>query len=211
MKKEERINPLFFKGSKSNFSNSERKHMEKIVKTSGLDAQEALRIEEIINLVIKPVEGPIIGKNIYIEGRAFWDFVEVQVTPKKWKDNELKGVMYHEMCHVARMSFKKRKATILEKVFNEGLAATFQFLYVPDFKPPYFTYQLGNIRKWLPRLKKEMNMPGYEGKFWRDTWRAYSLGIYLIREINTHYPELNHAALVKKSAKDLLKLAKVKM
>ena len=147
------------------------------------------------------------------------DWIHLNVIGKFTRD-DLKSAILHEMHHLARgyIFFTKKKISLADTLFSEGLAVVFEMEQVPGRVPLYAKYTNNFIKRWLPELRKE-NLWGTDfshdewfwGKRGKPSQLGYKIGTYLVRQIKKHHRELTAERLVKKNAEYLLKLSKVNL
>jgi len=210
------LNIIFLKSEKD-FSDKAKRRIKDIIKQTANHAGKLLGVRKnhILNFTIYPYQKTFVGGFTQAE-----DWIQVSIPQKKFKENELKGLIYHEMHHIVRghCGYSKRKITFLDSLFSEGLATVFEMEQVPKRAPKYAKYTNAFIKKWLPELKKQNLL---SEKFSYDEWflgrgekpkqLGYKIGIYLIHQIQKNFPELTLEKLTKKKAKELLKLSKIQL
>jgi len=206
------LNIIFIK-SKKGFNKKQKQKIKSIIRRTANHAVKVLNLEStsIINFTIYPF-----GKKYVFGCTQAENWIQIDVPPKRINEAELKNAIYHEMHHIGRgYSFhSKKKFTLLNTLFSEGLAVVFELEQIPRRIPISSAF----VKKWLPQLKEE-NLGGtdfsHDKWFWGKEGRpkrlGYKIGVYLVNQIKKHYPELTAAKLVKKNAKYLLKLSKVKL
>jgi len=210
-----KANPIFIESSKE-FSETDKKKIIVLVQRIFTDAAKILGINKSVNITF------------YRRGKTNSGFTQakdwIAVTiPKGSIDYaDLEAMLYHELHHTVRgyagYMEDGKKHYLLNSLFSEGLATTFELEKEPiGRKSTHGTYTMPLVRKWLHQTKAELYSTtnyDYEGWFHgkgRPKQLGYKLGKYLVDEINKHHPELTHKDLVKRDAKDLLKLSKVKI
>lgn len=206
------LNIIFIR-SKKGFNKKERRKIENVIRKTASHAAKILNLEgtSIINFTVYPF-----GKKYVFGCTQAENWIQIDVPPKKINEAELKNAIYHEMYHIGRgYSFhSKKKFSLLNTLFSEGLAVVFEIEQVPRRIPISSAF----VKKWLPQLRKENPEDtdfSYDKWFWGKEGRpkrlGYKIGTYLVNQIKKHHPELTAAKLVKKNAKYLLKLSKVKL
>lgn len=159
------------------------------------------------------------------------DWVRITINPKQFARAGKQGkemierliyIVYHELHHAARgyAGFlpKKRHHILMNCIFSEGLADTFAREQHPS---PYVkkrtAYNLRQVRKWLPRIKKikwqreNFEEPWLMGGQGKPRMLGYKLGRYLMAEVKRRNPRLNAAKLVRADAKTLLRRSGAKI
>lgn len=211
------FNIVFIK-SKKGFNKKEGETIKNIIKSTTKHAAKLLNLENnrIINFTVYPFDGKFSYGSVQSK-----EWIELFVVKnKKINEDDLKSAVYHEMHHIARgyTFLTKRKISLLDTLFSEGLAVVFEMEQVPKRVPIYAKYSNIFIKKWLPQIKKE-NLWGadfsYDEWFWGKKGKpcqlGYKIGTYLVNQIKKNCPKLTADKLVKKGAKELLKLSKVKL
>lgn len=113
--------------------------------------------------------------------------------------------------------FQKKKPSLLEALFSEGLAVVFEMEQIPKRIPVYTKYNTDFIEKWLPEVKKEKFNKSYShdewfwGKKGKPYHLGYKLGTYLVNQIKKRNPKLTADKLAAKSTKTLLKLSGIEL
>lgn len=211
-----KFNILFLKSAKG-LTKGERNKIKNIIIDTTKKAVRILnlRIGYVLNFTIYPSRGRFTWGSAYSE-----DWIQLYIYKKEFKEDDLKSAVYHELHHIARYYTlnTERKISFLDTLFSEGLAVVFETEQVPGRVPVYAKYTEAFIKRWIPELKKE-NLMGsdfsHDEWFWgkrRKPYRlGYKIGTYLVRQIQKNYPKLKSEDLVKKSARDLLKLSKVNL
>ncbi len=211
-----KLNIIFLKSKKA-FTEKEKKEIENIIKNSATHAAKLLKLgkEHIVNFTVYRFS----KKHIWAYTQAE-DWIRVAIPQKKFDKNELKAIVCHEMNHVKRgfCGYAEKKISFLEALFAEGLATVFELEQVPERIPESSKYTNKFIKKWLPIFKKE-NLT--TSRFSYDEWflgqgkkpkrLGYKIGTYLVRQIRKNYPKLTSEKLIKKNAKDLLKLSRIRI
>jgi len=143
-----KINILFLKAD-IGFDKAYEKHLEKIIKNT---AEEAVKI---FNLKRNNLNFTVYSYNKKLTDgfTQALDWIRFSI-PKKVNENELRGVICHEMCHIAmNYSYYSGRKTFLETLFAEGLAAVFEIEQIGK-TPLYVRYNSSFIKKWLPELNR---------------------------------------------------------
>lgn len=202
------INILFLK-TDSGFDRIYEKKLEKIIRNT---AEEAVKIFSLkgnnLNFTVYPYKVRV------ADGfTQTLDWIRLSV-PEKADENELKGVIYHEMCHIATdYSYYSGRKTFLETLFAEGLAVIFETEQTKKI-PSYARYNKDLLKKWLPELKKQ-NLSNFDFNYWewfhgqgeKPKFLGYKLGRYLVGQIQKNFPDLTVSDLARREAKELFKLS----
>lgn len=204
---------LFFIESRNEFLTAEKNKISNLAQKVFKDTTGLLGITSDVNITF------------YRWGRRNGGFAQakdwIKVTlPKGSIDYlDLEAMLYHELHHTVRGYagyMENGKHHLLNSLFSEGLATAFELDNEPkDRKSTHGTYTAKLVEKWLPLTKKELySTTRYDYAGWfhghgRPKQLGYKLGKYLYDEIKRHHPELTHKDLVKKDAKELLKLSEV--
>jgi uncharacterized protein YjaZ len=212
-----KINVIFLE-SERGFKKEEQKKVETIVKTVTKDTIRVLGgDQEYVNITVYPFDVVVKGKSFLAATTMSTEWVQL-IIPSDWKEDDLKGTVHHEMHHAVRGSvpYRKEDQNLLDAIFSEGLANTFQIEKVPGYVPDYATYKIEDLQKFFPDLKKEMNNKNYayydwffgEGERW---WLGYKMGTYFVDEVFKNNPKITHKKLVHEDAKNLLRLSGVQI
>lgn len=206
------FNVVFIK-SKNGFTKKQKGKIKKIINNTARQAVEVLKLDK--NITINFTLHPFYGK--FTWGLTYsTDWIHLNVA-KKFTENDLRGAIFHEMHHMTRgyIILTKRKFSLLETLFSEGLAVVFEIEKNPKRIPIYAKYTNNFIKKWFPEVKKNL----WNTNFSHDEWffgkkgkpyqLDYKIGIYLVNQIKKNHPELTADKLTKKNAKELLKLSKI--
>ena len=213
---------VIFLESKKDFTSREKKQIRSVFKKETAKAGVLLGIRGIANFTIYPF-------TMYIQGEPWIDaktmsteWIMLTIPPKNWEVDDLRATIYHEIHHIARKytwyDGYNKPTTTLENIFGEGLATSFQIEQVPGSVLGYATYKVTDLRKYFPEIKKKMyttmttveysDLFFGEGKRW---WLGYKMGTYLVDQIFKNNFGITHKELVRKDAKELLKLSRVKI
>lgn len=206
---------LFFIESNNDFSATEKKKVTNIAEKVFSESVELLGITHDVNITF------------YRWGKKNGGFTQakdwIKVTiPKGYIDYlDLEAMLYHELHHTVRGYagyMEHGKHYLLNSLFSEGLATAFELdKEQKGRKSTHGRYTMKLVEEWLPKTKKEFySTAHYDYAGWfhgkgRPKQLGYKLGKYLYDEIKRHHPELTHKDLVKKEAKELLQLSKVKI
>lgn len=209
-----KINIVFIK-SRDGFGKKEQERIRKIIKNTANHAAKVLNLKKnyIINFTI------YLFKSRFTSGVTNSnDWIHLNVS-KRFKENNLKGIVYHEMHHLGRdyTILGKKKFSLLDTLFTEGLAVVFEMEQVPNYMPWYSKYTSSSIKKWLPQVKEEK----WDVDFSYDEWffgakgkplrLGYKIGTYLVQQIKKHHPTLTAEKLIKRNVRELQRLSKVKL
>lgn len=203
-----KINILFLK-TDIGFDKAYEKKLEKIIRDATEQAVEILNLKiDNLNFTVYPYNGKTVDGFTQAP-----DWIRLSV-PKKVNEIELKGVICHEMCHIAMdYSYYSGRKTFLETLFVEGLAVVFETEQTKKI-PSYARYDKGFLEKWMPELKKQ-NLSGFDFNYWewfhgqgkKPKFLGYKLGRYLVDQIRKDFPDLTVSILTRKKASELLKLS----
>lgn len=209
-----RSNIVFLK-SKNAFNRKEKERIERLIRETTRRAIKLLKIRHstVTNFTIYPIEGKFTLGYAYSE-----DWIHLNVI-KKFNENDLKSAVYHEMYHIADdfTFFAKKKLSLLDVLFSEGLAVAFEMEQVPKRIPVYAKYTDALIKKWLPEVKREKLNKNYSHDewFWGKGKKPYQLGYrtgtYLVAQIKKHNPKLTADKLINSSTIELLNLSRIKL
>lgn len=208
------FNVIFIKAEKG-FNKREQQKITRIIKKTAKHAAKILNLENnpVINFTVYPFAG-----EFSCGTAAAKDYIQLYVLKEKFNENDLKSAVYHEIHHIGRgyIFLSKRKISLLDTLFSEGLAIVFEMEQLPKRVPVYAKYTNSFIKKWILHIRKE-NLFGTD--FSHDEWfwgkrgkpyrLGYKLGTYLVNQIKKNYSHLTTDKIVKKNAKTLLKLSKV--
>lgn len=206
---------LFFIESHNDFSAVEKKKMTNITERVFKETAKLLGISHDVNITF------------YRWGKKNGGFTQakdwIKVTiPKDSIDYlDFEAMLYHELHHTVRGYagyMENGKHHLLNSLFSEGLATAFELEKEPKGrKSTHGRYTMKLVEEWLPQTKRELySTTHYDYAGWfngkgRPKQLGYKLGKYLYDEIKKHHPELTHKDLVKKEAKELLRLSEVKI
>lgn len=148
------------------------------------------------------------------------DWIAVTLPKGKIDYVDLEGMLYHEIHHTVRGYagfLEKEKHYLLNSMFSEGLATAFEIEKQDKArKTTHHVYTSVLVKKWLPLTKKELySTTAYDYAGWfkgvgRSKQLGYKIGKYLVDQIKKNHPELSHKDLIRKDAKELLRLSGVK-
>lgn len=210
------LNILFLK-SKNDFASKEKRQIEKTIREVAACAIDLLKIEGIINITVYPFVLEILGKPRVMGETMSREWLGLTVPPKVYLPSDLEGIVYHELHHLARkfsyyIEVGEHRG-LLNSVFSEGLATAFEAKQVPQHTPICAGYDILELKKWLPELKKEMWDSNYNHDGWffgkgeKPRWLGYKIGMYLVEKISINHPNLSLTSLVRTDAKELLELS----
>jgi uncharacterized protein YjaZ len=197
----------------TSFKKKYEKNLEKLIKDTAEKTAEILDLKiDNLNFTVYPYD-----KNIIDGFTQAPDWIRISV-PKKFNENELKGVVCHEMCHVGMdYSYYSGRKNFLETLFAEGLAVVFEKEQTGKI-PPYVRYNSSFIKKLLPKLKKQnlfsKDFNYYEwfyGQGKKPKFLGYKLGRYFIDRIQKNFPNLTVADRIEMRPNELFKLSKVNL
>lgn len=211
-----KINIIFLKKNKG-FSQKEEREIKNIIIDTATHAARILNLksENIINYIVYPFDKDYIGG--FTQAK---DFIILSIQPKEFNREELKSIIYHEMHHVKRdfCGYTKRKISLLEALFSEGLATVFEMEQVPNRIPRHSRYTDSLIKEWLPRLREQDLV---SSKFSYDDWflgagekprqLGFKIGTYLIHQIQKNHSKITLESLTRKNAQNLLILSREKL
>jgi uncharacterized protein YjaZ len=206
---------LFFIESHNEFSTAEKKKITNLTQKVFKDTAQLLKITNDVNITF------------YRWGKKNGGFTQakdwIKVTiPKDLIDyRDLEAMLYHELHHTVRGYagyMEVGRHYLLNSLFSEGLATAFELeKQQHGRKATHGTYTMKLVEEWLPQTKKELlstthyDYPGWFHGNGRPKQLGYKLGKYLYDEVKKHHPKLTHKNLVKKDARELLRLSKVKI
>lgn len=207
---------LVFLESQKRFSNVEKKKITALTERVFADAAKTLGITSTVNITFYR-HGK--GNGGFTQAK---DWIAVTIQEGAIDYDDLEAMLYHELHHTVRdyagYMEEGKKHYLLNSLFSEGLATAFELEKEPrGRKSTHGVYTMALVKKWLPRTKKELfSTTNYDYAGWfhgagRPRSLGYKLGKYLVDEIRKHHPELTHRDLVKKDARELLKLSKVRI
>lgn len=105
-------------------------------------------------------------------------------------EEELPGVLAHELYHCIRRKHVGYGKTLLEVLITEGLASHFEEEMYGKVRPWTIALKDGELMKWLSRAKKKFDDTNYNHRAWFfgskteniPRWTGYSLGYYIVGE-----------------------------
>jgi len=211
-----RFNIIFIQ-SKKVFNKKVKRRIENIIRNTAKDAAKILDLRQnhLINFTVYSFDKNYIGGFTQAE-----DFIQISIPErKKLNEEDLKSTIYHEIHHIKKgyFGYAKKRFSLLEALFSEGLATVFALEQVPKYIPKWSKYRKNLINKWLPQVKKEKFKVNYSHDEWffgargKPFQLGYKIGTYLINQIKKNHPKLTTKKLTKKNTKVLLKLSKVKL
>lgn len=131
-------------------------------------------------------------------------------------------IVYHEIHHAVRgyVGFlpMKKHHVLINSIVSEGLADIFaREQYPSKYVWKVTAYNMKELKRWIPKLKKIK----WQKESFRDPWLhggqskpkllGYKVGRYIVENVKRVRPELNAVKLVRRGAKEILKLSKIKM
>ena len=157
---------IVFLASKESFSSSERSHIRKIIQNAARHAGKLLDIKGVVNFTVYPFVMYVNGKPWLNGFTKSKEWIELVIPRGKWKKNDLQSTVYHEMHHIVREHSQYRKnkkqSSLIESMLCEGLATAFQIEQVPSYLPGYSKYDVAKLKKWFPKLRKEISSNNYK-------------------------------------------------
>lgn len=209
------LNILFLK-SKNDFAPKEKLQIKNSIREIADRVINLLEIKGIINITVYPFVWYIHGKPWVggIEKSEEW--VELTIPPKIYLHDDLEGILCHELHHLARRYCTYTEIgghkSLLNAIFSEGLATVFEMEQVPQRMPVCAGYDILELKKWFPELRKEMWSNNYNGEAWflgkgKPWWLGYKIGEYLVDQISINHPGINLNSLTRTNVKDLLELS----
>jgi len=148
-----KLNIVFLKSAKG-FTKKEKRQIKNIIKNATYHAAKFLNLRDsnIINFTVYRFCKNYIGAFTQAE-----DLIYISIPRrKKINEKELKSTIYHEIHHVKRSYFgySKKKTSLFDALFSEGLAIVFALEKVPEYVPKWSKYTKKFIEKWLLKIKK---------------------------------------------------------
>lgn len=143
------------------------------------------------------------------------DWIEITIPPRKIDYEDLDGMVYHEMHHIARGycgMLEKGEHVFLNSIFSEGLATAFEVEQVPSRIPRSAKYTHLLVKTWLPRMAKKFSSTKYNYFEWfhgqgKPDKLGYKIGKYLVDEIRKKYPSQTPVTLTRIDSRKLLKMS----
>lgn len=207
---------IVFLPSRDDFTSEEKKYLRKIIRRAVQRASSILNMNWLINVTVYPFNQYVNGKPWVIGSAQSKEWFQLTVPPKTYKRNDLLGTIYHEMHHMARgycilHNETERQGFLLNSIFSEGLATTFEIEQTVGYIPEYACYDLRVLSEWFPKLKEEMWRIDYDHEAWffGDGWMGYKLGKCFVDQIIKNNPTYDSVKLLNTSAEELLKLSRV--
>jgi len=210
------LNILFLK-SKNDFASKEKRQIENSIREIAERAIDLLEIKGIINITVYPFVLEILGKPRVMGEAMSREWLGLTIPPKVYLPNDLKGIVYHELHHLARRFTYYIEVgahrSLVNSIFSEGLATAFEAEQVPQHTPICAGYDILELEKWFSELKKEMWNGNYNHDAWffgkgeKPRWLGYKIGMYLVDQISINHPGLNLISLARADAKELLELS----
>jgi len=217
---------VIFLSSSTNFSRTDKNKIRSIILEHARRAASALRFRASeFTFTVYPWERD--GVHAFTQAK---DWVRVTINPRQlaFKRKRAKMIerliyiVYHEMHHAARGYTGhlpgKKQHILMNSIFSEGLADIFaREQYPSKYVLKVTSYNLRQVKKWLPRLRKIK----WRREFFGDPWLSggqgkpknlgYKIGRYLVENVKKHHPRLNTAKLAREDAKKILKLSAVRV
>ncbi|GEM_PF-1874113 len=217
---------VIFLPSSIDFPNADKNKIRKIILNHAKKAAAILRFREgEFTFTVYPWERD--GVQAFTQAK---DWVRVTINPRQLAFRRKRAdmierliyIVYHEMHHAARgyAGFLPRKKhhILMNSIFSEGLADIFaREQYPSKYVLKVTKYNLQQVKKWLPRLRKIK----WQKEIFDDPWLlggqgkprklGYKIGRYLVENVTKRHPRLSAANLVRKDAREILKLGGVKV
>jgi len=209
------LNILFLK-SKNDFAPEEKREIENSIREVADRTINLLKIKGIINITVYPFVWYILGKPWVGGVTKSKEWFELTVPPKIYLPDDLEGIVYHELHHIAReyscYTGIGGHRSLLNSIFSEGLATAFEMEQVPQRMPVCADYDILELKKWFPELKEEMWNSNYNHEAWflgkgKPWWLGYKIGKYLVDQISINHSSLSLISLVRANVKELLELS----
>lgn len=202
---------IIFLQTENIFSVSDKKQIKSFINIAARNSVRLLGLKnKLINFTVYPTKGKY---STGITNRPDWIHCDII---KNFTEYDIESFIYHEMHHVARKIFAYSPSrSLLEILFAEGLATTFEIEQFPKKIPSYAKYTKGLVKKWLPKFIKQglysSNFDYYEW-FWGKSGTkpkslGYRIGTYFVDQIKKNNPNLTAAKLATTDTKKLLKLS----
>jgi hypothetical protein len=133
-------------------------------------------------------------------------------------ETPLKGLIYHEMNHIARWQGPGYGWTLFEATISEGLATVYERMITEPYPLPHADYS--NIEELLPHYKNRNKDEddrynhsswffGFDPKY--PKYLGYKVGAYIIDQALTLNRSLSIKDMTQMDADEILKLSKVKI
>lgn len=217
---------VIFLPSSIDFSNADKNKIRKIILDHAKKAVAALRFRESeFTFTVYPWERD--GVHAFTQAK---DWVRITINPQQFAFKSKQAdmierlihIVYHEMHHAARgyAGFlpKKKHHILMNSIFSEGLADIFaREQYPSKYVLKVTKYNLKQVKKWLPRLRKIK----WQKEVFGDPWLfggqgkpkklGYQIGRYFVENIKKYHPRLNTTELVREDARKILKLSGAKI
>jgi uncharacterized protein YjaZ len=202
-----------------------RKMLENIVTEHVSIACKALNVTRVnVNIYAnKDFVIPETGEGGYTTS-GDWFFIYIDPTRSKKNITEIINkiipeTIYHEMSHVARWNGPGYGRSLPEAIITEGLANIFAIEKWEKEIPQWSKYTKKEIEKLLDIFQKrnKKDDANYNHEEWffgtgkLPRWIGYKLGSYMIQAVRLNNPKISWEELTKMTAKELLKLSKIKL
>lgn len=128
-------------------------------------------------------------------------------------ENELLGVLAHELHHAKRFQTVGYEKGILGAIIFEGLATHFEREMTGVVQPWAVALSTEQIEEWLAKAKTEANSKQYDHYAWFfgskekkiPRWTGYSLGYKVVGDYLTKHPKMTAAKLHAKKAEAFIR------
>lgn len=211
------LNILFLK-SKNDFASEEKCQIENSIREIADRAVNLLEIKGVINITVYPFVWYMLGKPWVGGVTKSKEWFELTVPPKIYLPDDLEGIVYHELHHIAReYSYYTEiggHKSLLNSIFSEGLATVFEMEQVPSRIPVCIRndYDILELKKWFPELREKMWSSNYSHETWflgkgKPWWLGYRIGKYLVDQISIRHPNLSLISLARADVEELLELS----
>lgn len=215
---------VIFIPSKEDFSLTEKRLIEKIIVIHARKALTALRYKPAnLSFTVYPWERD--GMHGFTQAK---DWIKIIINPKQFRTSRaamkerLPFLVYHELHHAARGYVGylpgKKKHILMDCIISEGLADAFAREQHPSrYVLSCTSYDVKEVRKWLPGLQKIKWRKEYFGDPWigggegKPKLLGYKIGRYIIENVKQTDDTLTASKLVKHKAKAILELGKLQI
>lgn len=154
-----------------------------------------------------------------------WIQITLDVTAKKFPvstviEKRLPATIYHEMCHIKRWHTTGFGSKFPEELVSEGLACAYEMEQFNHDIKPLFIASSSEIDKLLEivasnsdRIKNHYSYYDWFTTGDKDIprWLGYKLGYYIVSEALNNNPSLRVNDLMSLPAKQVIKMARVKL
>jgi len=141
-----KFNILFLK-TNGGFAKKEKQRIRSTIKSVTNHAAKILDLRRghLINFTVYPFDKNYIGGLAQAE-----DFIQISIPQrKKFNEEELKSIIYHEIHHIKKgyFGYAKKRVFLLEALLLEGLATVFALEQVPKYIPKWSRYGKNLIKE----------------------------------------------------------------